>query len=563
VWSKYTALAFVGIGLIMLGVGMTTLRYQAVAAASSRAEQPPQPQSMTPSPTTITEVVANGTTSPNDVNVTTTTTTGRTSAAADAAAAAAMSSATDPPSFLADDNPQTMSSTSSILWPLSAAQVAEENKITFGKLASLMVPLWFSHTVQAVDTIVGGIIAAESSRPSPLPLSNTAVHAVSKTVPLKKLSSSSLENDWWLFRTRKLFFYTRELLEVFSPVYDPSYHSATMTTPPLNGNDGDSDNMDDDDDDHYSNVDDEGDDGEDVDHNTVLDIHGRRALLQSFSSSSSEKVSTDDFWYTIRSFLDRGYTVLGNFQNAVKNETFESKVKKQEQVNLRLKQMIEWKEAFTSFHRQTLSDDSQRFQVFEYLESPSLLQKGGFDHEKESALFWKGIPNKAKGNELAASALSRLGQAQLTRIQVHLKQLMSETGSSSRSSTKKVPLRETIHSLRKELRTFTDEQELFQEFFIPSTADSDKHMVLLKETRDLLGDLNDDWVQWENEQERSAFLPKKQKHQAEKAAEKKLKSTLLQQWKAFQIWANTVKLNVVLQKLLEDLVIQEENNKGQ
>jgi hypothetical protein len=111
----------------------------------------------------------------------------------------------------------------------------------------------------------------------------------------------------------------------------------------------------------------------------------------------------------------------------------------------------------------------------------------------------------------------------------------------------------TINWIRKELRVVTDEQDLFQDFFIPSTNLPDKSMVLLKETRALLGAINDEWNKLNDLYSNQS---QKEKKKDDKKTTSKLKASIRSlniMWKGFQGWVKTIDLESVMEGLVDCL----------
>ncbi|KAL3932347.1 MAG: hypothetical protein SGARI_003987 [Bacillariaceae sp.] len=171
---------------------------------------------------------------------------------------------------------------------------------------------------------------------------------------------------------------------------------------------------------------------------------------------------------------------------------------------------------------------------------------------KEPDLFWKGVTPSAGSDDLASVALARLGRVQLIRIQTYLDALEATQSSHSSWDPKKAkfhPILRILHQLRREIRAVTDQQDLFQDFFIPLHEHPDKAMVLLKETSALLGSIRDDWEklleEYKLQKLHEVLVRRKTKHE--------LKSSIKMQWKGFQWWAKAVDLNGVLQQLIDGM----------
>jgi hypothetical protein len=310
------------------------------------------------------------------------------------------------------------------------------------------------------------------------------------------------------------------------------------------------------------------------------------------SMSSSSSSGSLDLWNDVRSQLNRGYDVLGMYQRVVLSENNYNDYKNypfgndddddEDSPAVATETVVgsvkEWKDSFMTFHRTHESD------LIQYLSNPTNdaawyhhaddeLQFLYWDHiynddeekEEDGSSISGSSLNNMTGSDLATSVLSVLGQYQLMRIQKQLQELTSPdlTGKHIKSALwtaypftqKAQQIHDTVRRIRRELRVVTDEQDLFQDFFIPSNdLLPGKSMVLLKETRALLGAINDEWNKLNDEY---SFLQKEdddKKDSTEKKTSSKIKASVRSlnvMWKGFQGWVATIDLESAIQDLVD------------
>jgi hypothetical protein len=186
VWSRTTLLVFVAGSLVLLGVGITNIRYQHVNSLRYQQQQ----QSLNPSAyQNLTKIGEES--QPETLNQT-----------------------------LASD----LSFSRINPWPPTATEIADAystiangsstNSITFGVLASAMLPIWYRYTLDAIELFQGNPLSSSSFNGSTTTKQELSATAVSRT---RMDDEGDLEwiADW----IRTLLWYTNELLDIFAPFY--------------------------------------------------------------------------------------------------------------------------------------------------------------------------------------------------------------------------------------------------------------------------------------------------------------------------------------------------------
>jgi hypothetical protein len=464
VWSKTTVLVFAALGLILLGVGMANLNYQRVNSRSYQQQHQ-----------------VRGPTVHNQTKHASKQYHGQKTSS---------SSSPLPTSFYT-------------FWPLTATQIANGD-VTFGRLAGKMVPTWYQQTLHAVNQTAQLFLEPTSG-------------SSSINVADINFTSERYDHERTIYQTRMLLRHTRELLDIFHPVYsqllgDPRGAVRTVTSPKF-------------------------------------------ANATNNNTANAPDETNAELFQAIHTFLKDGYKVLGGIRNVTLTDVTDEGCECGSTVTFR-----QWNDDFAAF-RQSHSDEI--IQMFKTSSaSTSTIQghnadntntpAGGSSMEKQSPLFWKDVNSPPNAHHLASAAMARLGMVQLVRIQTSLNALeamQSKHSSWNPKKSKAHPVIDTIHQIRQEIRAVTDQQDLFQDFFIPLKEDPDKSMVLLKETRALLGTIRDDWGKFVEEYK----LQKAHKLVVKRKARKKLKSSIEMQWKGFQWWTKAVDLNGVLQQLIDGM----------
>ena len=230
--------------------------------------------------------------------------------------------------------------------------------------------------------------------------------------------------------TRKELLATRNLLDVFSPVYPDTSSSSRSSS-------------------------------------SAADKHQKNEL---------------DLWFSIRHFLDLGYEQVGDFQDLHNAHVQYTDA----QLTQRRSKVLAWRKQFAAF--------CKSHQVEAFLAAPT--EKGGVMHQQESRLFWKYVDDAARpsGSAPATASLQLLAFHQLERVKKYLNQSMIEAASVLNVTAYK-RFHGHYHSLRKELRTLTNEFDQFGEHIVPDTSKYTRSTIAtMKDARKLLGDMNDDFT---------------------------------------------------------------------
>mmetsp|Transcript_33104 Transcript_33104/g.67610 ORF Transcript_33104/g.67610 Transcript_33104/m.67610 type:complete len:622 (-) Transcript_33104:2235-4100(-) len=379
--------------------------------------------------------------------------------------------------------------------------------ISFGELASIMVPIYFQTTV---DLCVATIA----------PNSNNTIDVMPDEV----------------FVLRKTILKTRDLLDVFAPVYPRKLR--------LLGHEKKGKKKD-------------------------KKKDGGKGKHRSQSEEALHKMrmnhhSVVDVWKILRRFLDDGYMLIGDFQ-----DLSHAKVKyTPERLHIYQVQVWNWKDEFVAFVAQNHEG------IMEYLSHacPDKAEKQeqelslaniktsqlhrkveekkscSYSRSKSSHLFWKNTPSSQlpDGNiDEASTVLAQLGSAQLTRALAYLIQALAAEHVVGDQAVNK-DVHELYHNLRKEIRSFLDSVDLFGQLLFPdkSFEQHNEDISLLKQTKKLLGDLNDEVVAYSKYLEWNEY-PEDQLQ---------LKSFITADWGEFRRWAEEVDLNGKLYSLADAMV---------
>ncbi len=389
--------------------------------------------------------------------------------------------------------------------------------ISFGDLASMMVPIYFQTTVDMCISTID-------------PLNNNTIDIMPDEV----------------FVLRKTILKTRDLLDIFSPVYPRKVRLL-------------------------------GHEKKDKKKKKDKQTNEGKKKGKGKNRSQSEEVmhkmrmnhhSVVDVWKILRRFLDDGYTLIGDFQDLA-----HAKVKyTPERLHMYQGQVWNWKEEFVAFVAQNhegimdylshacpdkrenqekesnKTSQSRRKEERGYIENTP---KCSYSRSKLSHLFWKDTPisQLPDGNADEASAvLGQLGSAQLNRTLVYLVHTLGAEDVVGDQAVNE-DVHKLYHNLRKEIRSFLDSVDLFGQLLFPgrSSEQHNEEVLLLKETKKLLGDLNDEVVAY------SKYLQWNE-HPAEQL---QLKSFITVDWRDFRNWAQEVDLKGNLQSLADEMTTAE------
>lgn len=205
-----------------------------------------------------------------------------------------------------------------------------------------------------------------------------------------------------------------------------------------------------------------------------------RDLMDVFSPvyppSTSSASDDDDMWMVLRSYLDDGYTVLGDFQDLYASHANYTS----EYFDILQGLVLTWNVEFETFR--------ETHDIPTYLSaSPSLTSKH-FSHDKESKLFWRRVEKLPRGNDLATDSLHILGAEQVHTTFQYMKKIAPLT------SVLDTVGHAQYHEVRKLLRSLLDEYKLFGTLMFPDTNLTLVAMSEIDTARHLLGDMNDHYV---------------------------------------------------------------------
>jgi hypothetical protein len=406
--------------------------------------------------------------------------------------------------------------------------------ISFGDLASLMVPFYFQNSVDlCISTIVPN---RDSSSTSDGDYSPTSV----------------LPGE--VFELRKAILKTRDLFDIFSPVYP---RKLRLLGRQKTGEEQEEDNM---------------PGGERKMKKKGRGKHQRNDKEEILHKTKKNHHTVVDVWKILRRFLDDGYMLLGDFQD-LNHAKISYTPKRLHQYQL---QVWNWKEEFVAFVAQNhegimdylshacpskMEKQEQELSLANIKSSSSQSQRKGkeerkqtpsrscsYTHSKSSHLFWGQTPSSQRpdGNaDEASMVLSRLCSTQLSRALVYLNQVLAvDLVVDDKAVNQEV--HETYHNLRKEIRSFLDTVDLFEQQLLMADSKIEQYkegVSLLKKTKKLLGDLNDEVVAYSKYVEWNEY-PEEQE---------KLKSYISVDWSEFQGWAKEVDLGGKLQSLADDM----------
>jgi hypothetical protein len=402
-----------------------------------------------------------------------------------------------------------------------AAPLIDPN-ISFASLASIMLPTYFQTTLELCKST---ILPNQSEKKSK---SNKLSYLDGETTTVTPDA---------VFELRKQMLKTRDLLDVFSTVYPP--------IPQRNGHKGDLGfetrdvmwAMD-----EELNLTLESDQKRHSKRHREKQrgVLGRHRGRYREERSSEERRHREhdtrenegaDLWKTIRKFLDGGYTIIGDFQDLDHANIDYTP----EQLADYQKVVWQWHVGFVTFAERNYLD------IMRYLsypcpkeeesnsksgkrrkESRPLPQPCQYSHSHSSHLFWGGTRRKdlPDGNQVRARvALGRLGNEQLERAQMYLNMLWTKESVISKADVDEpiekemasrhdngkqrkstdgldAPVKEkedenvheVYHNLRKELRSFLDEVDVFGTLLVPDTMVQPELIVLGELTDDPLTD---------------------------------------------------------------------------
>ena len=215
--------------------------------------------------------------------------------------------------------------------------------------------------------------------------------------------------------------------------------------------------------------------------------YGRKASKKSTSSKDKS------LWRDLRKQYRDGYQLLGNLKD-LDGLTYSNKL-----LNQRTNDVLVWKNTFLQFQKKN------RIRRFLYTRD---IQKGGgidpygcYPH-KSSHLFWAETTKIPCGNDIGTVALQSLAKVQLIHSIDYLTIITNYTTVMPKSHEL------NFHNLRKELRIFLDEYNLFGTILVPSTTTTPSTSSSSSNTNytnvdddDVVDDVDDDAVLLTNELE--------------------------------------------------------------
>lgn len=403
--------------------------------------------------------------------------------------------------------------------------------ISFGELASLMVPFYFQNSV---DLCISTIVPRSDSSTSDGEYSPTSV----------------LPGE--VFELRKTILKTRDLFDIFSPVYPRKLRllGRQKTGEEEDSTQGERKMM----------------------KKKGRGKHQRNDKEETLHKTKKNHHSVVDVWKLLRRFLDDGYMLLGDFQD-LNHAKISYTPERLHQYQL---QVWNWKEEFVAFVAQNhegimdylshacpskMEKQEQELSLANTIKSSQSQRKGkeergeqtpsrscSYTHSKSSHLFWGQTPSSQRpdGNaDEASTVLSRLASTQLSRALVYLNQVLPLALVVGDKAVNK-DVHELYHNLRKEIRSFLDIVDLFEQQLLLADSKIEQYkegVSLLKKTKKLLGDLNDEVVAYSKYVEWNEY-PEEQE---------KLKSYISVDWSEFQGWAQEVDLGGKLQSLADDM----------
>jgi hypothetical protein len=391
--------------------------------------------------------------------------------------------------------------------------------ISFGGLASIMVPIYFQNTV---DLCIATIVPSNNN-----------------TSDGTNYPTSVMPDE--VFVLRKNILKTRDLLDVFAPVYPRKLRllgHEKKDEKKVNKNGGEKGKG-------------KRDRSEEERHKMRMNHH-----------------SVVDVWKMLRRFLDDGYMLIGDFQ-----DLSHAKVKyTPQQLHMYQLQVWNWKEEFVAFVAQNhdgivdylshacpdktekqeqkislanIKSSSQSRRKEEEKKEEEKIPSCSYFRSKSSHLFWGHTQSSQlpDGNiDEASTVLAQLGSAQLNRALAYLSQALAADHVVGDQALNK-DVHELYHNLRKEIRSFLDSVDLFGQLLFPdkSVERHNEEVSLLKQTKQLLGDLNDEVVAYSKYVEWDEYAEE----------QLQLKSFISVDWVEFQRWAQEVDISSKLHSLAD------------
>jgi hypothetical protein len=285
-------------------------------------------------------------------------------------------------------------------------------------------------------------------------------------------------------------------------------------------------------------------------------ILATRDLMDCFSPvySNQSLVSdsvNDDVWSVIRSSLDQGYTIMGQFLDLNHARIRYTPLELEAARTL----MLQWKQSFD----ENIRHKGQHYLLHATAMTTSNKSAMGFSHVHSSRLFWGSYQGRLpSAGDAASKALQSLGvhQVDLSLQALERVEMYGYNATLFTATVAPEVIQEEYHSLRKLLRCLVDEYRLFQGHDVdmfgssrsPTTVTAS--MDILQTARILLGDLNDQWTAWDFYRHRPETMRRGRVRSKRQAF---LRNAIDYQWQAFQTWSHQVNLTGTLQALRENM----------
>lgn len=236
-----------------------------------------------------------------------------------------------------------------------------------------------------------------------------------------------------------------------------------------------------------------------------------RSLLDAFSPVYSEH----SLWEKLRKEIDKGYEKIGHLQDLDHSGVDFT----DEQLQKRLDDVLHWKLRFGQFQQQ----HPVRFFVYRGADPNQCTR------HKSSHLFWGDIVELPCGRDLAEESVQHLGRVQLSNAATYWQ--------TAHWYDTVVPMEreEQFHNLRKELRIFLDEYQLFGSVMLDDPDQDALDTLFSAQTK--LGDINDHWVA------RQIYVTSGSHFKRQE----KLAAQVDEMWADFKNWAQDHDLTQVIQ----------------
>jgi hypothetical protein len=251
----------------------------------------------------------------------------------------------------------------------------------------------------------------------------------------------------------------------------------------------------------------------------------RKALLytRDMLDVFSPVFTTQSIWGSLRGYYKEGYEKVGYLQDLNHSKvTYTHDLLEQ-----KIQDVLTWKHDFEEFQ--------QRHDI------PTFLQRGVHPkvcvRHRDSHLFWSEEAQVPCGTDLALISLQQLASVQLTNALQYWNIVRDY------QSVMEVENEMTFHNLRKELRIFLDEANLFEDILLAADTIHERHLRLLEEAQHLLGDIHDHWTAYDIYVTSGTHVRDQQQ----------LALVTDTMWKDFQHWATQQDFEGVLQTVLDSV----------